>query len=261
MQERHKNDALYFQELAQGINDYVIPYIESVKAIPKDSVVMEVGCGFGGNLYPFLERGHKVIGIDKNDYSIGFAKELFKDSKYIDKLTLLNEDFYKVDPGSIPKANIVVIRDALEHIVNREMFFERLKEFLADDAIIFNAFPPWRMPFGGHQQGCKSKLLSKMPWFHLLPCVIFDTILRVFGEDEKYIKGLRSEVRATKLSICKYKQLLKKVGFKIEKETWYLINPSYKIKFGLNPRVLPCIMRIPHICDFYTTTHYSVICR
>jgi len=259
MQKRHTDYKLYFNELAKSTRDFVIPYIEAVKKIPENSVVLEVGCGRGGNLYPFLEeRNCKVIGIDKGD-ELEYAREIFKDSKNMHNLTLLKCNFYEVNPNSIPKANIVLIRDVLEHIVNRNIFFEKLKEFITKDAIIFVAFPPWRMPFGGHQQGCKKFLTSRMPYYHLLPRCIFEFILKIFGEDKSYIDVLRDEVRRTKLSICEYKKLLKKSGFKIEKETYYLINPSYKTKFGLNPRVLPGFLKIPAICDFYTTAHYSVI--
>jgi hypothetical protein len=174
---------------------------------------------------------------------------------------LLNNDFYKIDLGSVPKANLVLIRDTLEHIANKENFFERLKEFITNDAVIFAAFPPWRMPFGGHQQGCKSSLLSKMPYYHLLPRCIFEFILKIFGEAQELIDYFRNEVRQTKLSIHGYKKLIKKSGFKIEKETYYLINPSYKIKFGLKPRILPGILKIPFVCDFYTTAHYSLISK
>ncbi|MDR2579029.1 MAG: class I SAM-dependent methyltransferase [Chitinispirillales bacterium] len=262
MQDRHKDDEMYFKELAKGTGDYVIPYIESVKKIPENSVVLEIGCGQGGNLYPFLEKGCRAIGIDKNDGKVGFANDFFKNCKNAHNLTLLNMNFYEVDPNSLPKADFVLIRDVLEHIVNREAFFERLKEFLADGAVIFNAFPPWRMPFGGHQQGLKNRLLSKLPWFHLLPCCIFELILKIAGEDEKLYKDLlRDEVRRTKLSIREYKKLLKKSGFEIEKETYYLVNPSYKLKFGLKPRILPGILKIPFLCDFYTTAHYSVITK
>jgi SAM-dependent methyltransferase len=259
MQKRHLDYKLYFNELAEGTRDIVIPYIESVKKIQADSVVLEVGCGRGGNLFPFLEEKNcKVIGIDKSE-ELEHARELFKDCKNGNNLTLLKCNFYEVNPNSIPKANIVLIRDVLEHIVNRDLFFERLKEFIANDAIIFVAFPPWRMPFGGHQQGCKNFLLSKMPYYHLLPRFIFELILKIFGEDKDYIDSLHYEVRQTKLSICGYKKLLKKSGFKIKKETYYLINPSYKTKFGLNPRVLPGFLKIPALCDFYTTAHYSII--
>jgi len=259
MQNRHKDYKLYFRELVKGMNDYVIPYIESVRKISESSVVLEIGCGLGGNLYPFLEKGCKAIGIDKNRILMEHAKELLKDCKNVNNLTLLIDNFYEINPSSIPKANLVLVRDVLEHITNREIFFEKLKDFLADDAIIFIAFPPWRMPFGGHQQGCKN-LLSKIPYCHLLPWVIFEFILKAFDEDKDYIKEL-NEVWLTKLSLCDYKKLLKKAGFKIEKETHYLINPSYKIKFGLNPKVLPVILKIPFICDFYTTAHYSIISR
>jgi SAM-dependent methyltransferase len=246
-------------ELVKGMNDFVIPYIESVKKISENSVVLEIGCGRGGNLYPFLEKGCKVIGIDKNDILIEYANEFLQDCKKANNLTLLNNNFYEINPDSIPKANLVLIKDVLEHIVNKKKFFEKLKDFLANDAIIFVAFPPWRMPFGGHQQGCKSSLLSKIPYYHLLPWAIFEFILKSFGEDKNYIKDLHDEVWETKLSICDYKKLLKESGFKIEKETYYLINPTYKIKFGLNPRILPNILKIPSICDFYTTVHYSII--
>jgi len=258
MQKRHADYKLYFDELANGTRDFVIPYIESVKKIQENSVVLEVGCGRGGNLYPFLEEKNcKVIGIDKSD-ELEHAREFLKNSKNADNLTLLKCNFYEVNPNSIPKANIVLIRDVLEHIVNRALFFERLKEFITNDAIIFVAFPPWRMPFGGHQQGCKSFLLSKMPYYHLLPKRIYELILKVFGEDKNCIDVL-DEVWQTKLSIREYKKLLKKSGFKIKKETYYLINPSYKIKFGLNPKILPSLFKIPAICDFYTTAHYSII--
>jgi len=258
MQKRHTDCKQYFDELANGTRDFVIPYMESVKKISENSVVLEVGCGRGGNLYPFLEEKNcKVIGIDKSD-ELEYARDFFKDSKNIHNLTLLKCNFYEVDPNSIPKANIVLIRDVLEHIFNRDLFFERLKEFITEGAIIFVAFPPWRMPFGGHQQGCKSFLTSRMPYYHLLPQCIFELILKISGEDKSYIDALR-EVRQTKLSIREYKRLLKKSGFKIEKETYYLINPSYKIKFGLNPRILPSFLKIPAISDFYVTAHYSVI--
>ena len=71
MQDRHMDNALYFREQAQGTRECVIPYIESVREIPGDAVVLEVGCGQGGNLYPFLERGLRAVGIDKNDCTVG----------------------------------------------------------------------------------------------------------------------------------------------------------------------------------------------
>ncbi len=260
MQDRHLDNERYFQEIAESMRRYVIPYIESVRKIPKDSVVLEVGCGHGGNLYPFWERGCKVVGIDKNVGTMEYANTVYS-GKNTDGVILLNNNFYEIDPAAVPKANLVLIRDVLEHITDKELFFEKLKGFLADDAVIFVGFPPWRMPFVGHQQGCKSRLLSKTPWFHLLPRFAFELILKAFGESREFIAYMRDEVWKTRLSIRRYKKMLKKAGFKLEKETYWLINPSYKIKFGLSPRVLPGILKIPFVCDLYTTAHYSIITR
>ena len=57
MQERHFNRKQYFDE--QGITTaaYVIPYINDIKPITSTLKILEVGCGEGGNMKPFLDMG------------------------------------------------------------------------------------------------------------------------------------------------------------------------------------------------------------
>ena len=57
MQERHRNRKLYFDEQVQTTERYVIPYIEAVYPLHEGLRVLEIGCGEGGNLKPFLDRG------------------------------------------------------------------------------------------------------------------------------------------------------------------------------------------------------------
>jgi len=57
MQERHTNLQQYFNEQAITTRKFVIPYIESLKAVTKGVRVLEIGCGTGGNLVPFLDAG------------------------------------------------------------------------------------------------------------------------------------------------------------------------------------------------------------
>ncbi|KAK3605043.1 hypothetical protein CHS0354_000709 [Potamilus streckersoni] len=133
----------------------------------------------------------------------------------------------------------------------------------ADDGVfgkVFFGFPPWRMPFGGHQQVCKSPLLCKLPYFHLLPKPLYKFMLKTFGEMNSTVLALM-EVRETKLSIASFQAMIRKSELTIIKETLYLINPNYDIKFGLRPQVLPAFLNIPFFKDFFTTAYYGIAMR
>jgi hypothetical protein len=114
------------------------------------------------------------------------------------------------------------------------------------------------MPFGGHQQICRSKFLSFLPYFHLLPYPLYRGILKLFGESKETIVCLE-EIRDTKISIGRFKKIVTENGFSIKKETLYLINPNYEIKFKLKLRKLPRLLNIPFLRDFFTTTCYYVL--
>lgn len=64
MTDRRTNRQLYFNELAHTSEKYYIPYIDKYKKITKDSTILEIGCGDGGNLLPFAKIGCRVTGCD-----------------------------------------------------------------------------------------------------------------------------------------------------------------------------------------------------
>ena len=62
MQDRHTNLKRYFEEQAITTGKFVIPYIQQVKEITPNTRVLEIGCGTGGNLLPFVYMGLGVTG-------------------------------------------------------------------------------------------------------------------------------------------------------------------------------------------------------
>lgn len=257
MQERHKDRSLYFKEQGVTTQKYVVPYVNAIKKIDKTSRVLEVGCGEGGNLSPFLDMGCHVVGVDISSSQIEKAKEYLQEAKY-ENWEVIARDIYKVCPDEIGQFDLIFLRDVIEHIPNQEEFFKIIKSFLKEDGVIFFGFPPWRMPFGGHQQICQSKFLSLFPFFHILPYGIYKGILKLFGEDDQTIESL-IEIKDTGISISRFNRLIKREKFKVLKQTYYLINPNYETKFGLKERILPAVFKIPHLCDFYTTAIYCII--
>src|SRR5512145_3054255 len=94
MQERHTNKQAYFQEQVYTTKEFVIPFIEACLPLGSQTKVLEVGCGEGGNLVPFLDRGCQVTGIDISATKIEHAGEFLKDHPGAAKLALVAKDIY-----------------------------------------------------------------------------------------------------------------------------------------------------------------------
>ena len=124
--------------------------------------------------------------------------------------------------------------------------------------LFFFAYPPWYMPFGGHQQMCKNKFLSKLPWLHLLPSEVYKWVFKKFGEHENTVKELL-EIKSTGISIDRLYRLLNNNNFHVTGEIFWFINPIYKWKFRIKSRkVLYLFTKIPYLRSFYTTAHYII---
>jgi cyclopropane fatty-acyl-phospholipid synthase-like methyltransferase len=79
MQERHRDRKIYFEEQGITTKKYVIPYIEEILPITKDIRILEIGCGEGGNLIPFIEKGCEVAGVDISKSQIENAKKFINE--------------------------------------------------------------------------------------------------------------------------------------------------------------------------------------
>lgn len=258
MQKRHTDRHTYFQEQIAVTEKHIMPYIEEIIPITPGMTVAEVGCGEGGNLKPFLDRNCNVVGIDMAAHKIENAKQFYASHPAVDKAKFIAEDIYKVTPKEIGEFDLIILRDTIEHIPNQKLFLGKLKEFLSPKGRIFFAFPPWRMPFGGHQQVCDNKFLSLLPYYHLLPSKVYRSVLKSFGESKEKVVSLQ-EIKDTGIGISKFKRFLEENNYLIEKEDCFLINPNYEIKFNLKVRKLPRVVNIPYIRDFYTTAYYCLV--
>jgi len=258
MQHRHFNRELYFNEQSLITEKYVIPYIKSIFTINQDTVIAEIGCAEAGTLRTFLDMGCKVTGIDISKIRIENATKFYAGHPLNKNLTLIAEDIFSIVPDKLEKFDLIILRDSLEHIQDQDKLLLHAKNILNQNGMIFLSFPPWRMPFGGHQQMCTKKLLSIIPYFHLLPKPLYVGILKLFGEKQYRIKELMA-IRETRISIQKFRKIVSKNDFKIDKEDFFFINPGYEIKFGLKLRKLPKIFNIPYLRDFFTTVCFYII--
>jgi len=195
--------------------------------------------------------------VDLSESKIKSAHELFESHINRPNLNLICSDIYEVN--NLGQFDLIILRNTLEHIHNQEKFLILVKKFLKPTGIFFLGFPPWQNPFGGHQQMCKSRFLSKLPYFHILPTPIYKSILKLFGEKEAKIEGLL-EIKETGITIERFEKIIKKHNYKIDKKTFYFINPDYETKYNLKPRKqLKLISSIPFLRNFTITTNYYLI--
>ncbi|MCL2290464.1 MAG: class I SAM-dependent methyltransferase [Bacteroidetes bacterium] len=259
MQERHKNRQQYFNEQSESTRKYVLPYILQGIDTDKKLRVLEIGCGEGGNLLPFLETGCECYGVELSETSYNNALIFYEENPLKSNLQLLNKNIYEVTPDEIGGAfDVVFLRDVIEHIPAQEQFMKHLKQFIAPTGVVFFAFPPWRMPFGGHQQVSHKKWISRMPYIHAFPKPVYKTILKILGSSDREIEGLLN-LAETGISIKQFEKIIRQENYTVNRKTHWFINPNYQTKFGFKPRRLPKIFQIPYLQDFYTTAAYYLL--
>ena len=163
--------------------------------------------------------------------------------------------------AAIFACSLIILHDALEHIPEKERLMLHLKSFLKADGLLYLGFPAWQMPFGGHQQMAKNRIIANCPYIHLLPRSLFRFVFRACGEKESTVKCF-FEIRDTRITIEGFHKLVTATGLRIVNQRLYFINPNYQVKFGLKPRILsPVIGKIPYVRNFFTTTCYYLLAK
>ncbi|GAB4375084.1 MAG: class I SAM-dependent methyltransferase [Salibacteraceae bacterium] len=259
----HTDKSRYFSMQYETTRDYILPMLAPFLNIGPGLSVLEIGCAEAGVLKAFTEHGCQCLGIELASNRLEWARKFMHEEAEAGLVSFRDQDIHKVDLENdlTDRFDLVILKDVIEHIHDQESFVRRLAEFLKPNGFIFYAFPPWYMPFGGHQQLADHKLLAKLPYVHLLPMPLYKTLLRAFGESETKVKNL-AEIKETGISIERFERLVRKAGFDIVAKKHFLFNPIYKYKFGIKPKQqFALISALPFIRNFFTTGVYYLTQR
>lgn len=262
MFEFHADRKRYFDIQVLNAEKYVIPFIEEKFPIKAGMRVLEIGCGEGGVLKAFINKGCKGVGVELDASRIVNANIYLPEDVAAGRLKFVVKDVYQVDVERDFNGlfDIIVLKDVIEHIHDQAKLIGWMKNFLKPatagnpGGIVFFGFPPWHMPFGGHQQICKSAI-SRLPYIHLLPKRIYKWILTNRKENIDEMM----EIRDTRISIERFVRIIKKEGYCLLHTRHYFINPIYEWKFGWKPRTQSNIIKaIPFVRNFFTTCVYYI---
>ncbi|MCB0661256.1 MAG: class I SAM-dependent methyltransferase [Saprospiraceae bacterium] len=261
MYEFHKDKKRYFDFQYRTARDYILPFIAEFFPSDKTLRVLEVGCAEAGVLKAFVEQGHQCTGIELSESRTTLARQFQAEAVASGELRFLNKNIYDIDGKKDLEYlfDLIILKDVIEHIPDQQRVLGKLKEFLAEDGKMFFGFPPWQMPFGGHQQICENKLLKALPWYHLLPRGLYHSILKAAGEKPSRIEELL-EIKDTGISIGQFEKYCRANDLSIFKSKYFFTNPIYHFKFGLPVIAFPNFLgKIPFIRNFYITASYYVV--
>jgi SAM-dependent methyltransferase len=258
MFEFHKNKEVYFSHQTLNSERYIIPFVEAKRSLFKGMRVLEIGSAEGGVLKPFLNRGCVVVGVELDQSRCEYFKQFLAKEIADKQAMVINRDIYKIDVNTDlgGKFDLIILKDVIEHIHDQEKLLKELQSFLNPKGVIYFGFPPWQMPFGGHQQVCRSKFISRFPYVHLLPFGIYEWLLKVFNENVE----MYTEIKETGISIERFERIVESAGYYTIHKIHYLLNPIYTFKFNLRPLKQNFIVRnIPYFRNYVTTCVYYLI--
>lgn len=259
----HKDKATYFNIQYENSKTYVVPFVAPFVKLGAGTTVLEIGSAEAGVLKAFTELGCTCTGIELHEGRVKLANEFMAKEVAEGKAQFISRNIYDMDPEKDldHKFDLIILKDVIEHIHDQERFVKVVGNFLRPGGKIFYGFPPWYMPFGGHQQICKSKFLSVLPYYHLLPVPLYRGMLKLFGERQKIIDDLL-EIKETGISIERFVRIHKDNGFQVKRKQFFLINPIYKYKFNLKVRnQAGFIAALPFVRNFFTTAVYYLVDR
>ena len=261
MYEFHGNKQRYFDMTHQVTVGHIRPFLQSNWVFPKDMAVLEIGCGEAGVLKAFTDMGYKCTGIELEENRLEFAREFMKSELENGAVQFLNKDIYHVIPESDlgTHFDLIILKDVIEHIPDQARFMPQLERFLKPGGKVFFAFPPWQMPYGGHQQVLPQKWASKLPYYHLLPGKWYPLVLKMLGVKPNGIKTME-EIRSTGISIERFLKICKACNLSVCDKKFYLFNPIYQYKFGIKPRTQNVVFAsIPWLRNYITMGVYYLV--
>lgn len=253
----HQDRKRYFQIQYENAVAHVLPFIEHSFLIKSHMRVLEIGAGEGGVLRAFTERGCKAVGVELDPLRVEWACGFLWEEIGRGQLFYVEKDIYKTDLINELKGgfDIILLKDVIEHIHDQPKLFRLLHTLLNPGGVIFFGFPPWQMPFGGHQQIAHS-FLSRLPYIHLLPRPLYKGLLKLNNEPVDELL----EIRQTRISIEKFESICYDTGYQILHQLHFLINPIYQWKFGWKVRKqFVWLSKIPWLRNYFTTCVYYLI--
>ena len=192
--------------------------------------VLEIGCAEAGFIDELDHRGIKATGLELAEDRVAIAK------RHNAKLKIYTGDISdkKIVTTIGEQFDLIVMRDVIEHIENRDDTFNNIKKLLKNNGYLYITFPPKFSAFAGHQQNGIS-LIRFIPYFHLLPNKIIQLTGILFKENKKIVSAIISNYRIG-LTVHAFENYCRHTNFTFIKKELFLFRPIFQLRFNMKAR-------------------------
>ncbi|MCK9280346.1 MAG: class I SAM-dependent methyltransferase [Melioribacteraceae bacterium] len=234
----------HFLEQIKYTKEFIIPYLKAHISPLRNMNVLEIGCAEAGLLSVFSELECKTTGIELSPHRAQFAREKNINSKIVEGDITSDE----IVPLINDKFDLIIMREVIEHLHKKEDAFRNINNLLNKDGYLFISFPPRYSPFAGHQQIGRTKL-SKIPYLHLLPRNVLNSLSKKMNEREDFVDEIKLNFE-TGMVISRFEKIISTYNFKIVKKDLYFFRPIYSQRYGLPIVKVPAIPLIKESISF-----------
>lgn len=115
-----------------------INYLKKIINGTKSFSVLDVGCGVGGVLVPYLDAGYKCKGIDIPSFYTKLGKE---------RLRIDIQEVFISDFQSEEKFDIIILNHALEHFLDPVNYLKKIINLMKKNSILYVEVPDIERPY------------------------------------------------------------------------------------------------------------------
>ena len=128
-------DSFFFQQCERG--EAILRFFETSRAFPRDvsrCFVLEVGCGAGGILASFKEKGCRVKGVDWGEDYVAFGREKFK-------LDLTVGGIHEAEHSLDAQPDIIIYSHVFEHLLDPREELRAVRRICAPHGAVYLEMP------------------------------------------------------------------------------------------------------------------------
>lgn len=99
---------------------------------------LDVGCGYGGFVKEFAERGYEAVGVELQEHLAAFSRE---NCRGLSNTHIVNEDFLTGDAGRLGRFDLITCNDVIEHVADPRDAMIRMVSMLRGEGVLFMEIP------------------------------------------------------------------------------------------------------------------------
>src|SRR5262245_37589675 len=117
----HQDRYRYFDMQFKNSRDSIIPFVETHFSLPPGAKILEIGCGEGGVLKSFVEKGHTGVGVEIDRGRIALGESWMEKEMKDGNIRFIANDIFDIFSGQSRELfHLIILKDVIEHIADKE---------------------------------------------------------------------------------------------------------------------------------------------